>query len=227
MKAPIDPRTAALLIGLVPLLLATAASDAAAQRLGLTIRAGASAPVGSYAATTGEQDGHAGVGFNGGLDVEIRPARELAILISAGTAFHSPGATLIENRPVAYDPGVFYILFPLMGGAKLDLDLESVTLSGIAQIGVLIVDGPAEHGTEDDTQVPLAYVGYTMTPNLALSFGGEIRGRGRLFGGGRFYMAPDATFTGNASRFGSWPPEDEEITRSVSFVDLYLGFRIR
>lgn len=216
--------TAIAAVAAIALLLAPARS-AEAQSLGVSVRGGASAPIGSYAATEGANAAHAGTGFGIGLDLEWRLVPEFAVLASVGTSFHNPQQSLLDGRDdVAFDEGVFYIHFPIMAGARVRVPMGGVALAGLVQAGVLIVDGPAEHGLGDESQVPLVYVGYDLTPNFALGIGLEIETGARWRPGIRFLAAPDARFVANASRFGAWPPTNEEFTLGVSYMEIYLGY---
>lgn len=215
-----------LFIAAAAVLCAGGLQGVAAQDLGVAFRAGASAPLGSYAASEGAEAGHVGAGFGLGLDLELRIFDEFSLVGSAASIFNSPRKSLLEGRNVAFDDGVAYIHFPLMAGPRVRIPLGSVTLAGIAQAGVVIVDGPAEHGMTDASQVPLSYVGYDMTPNFGLGGGLEIETEGRWRIGGRYLIAPSATFTANASRYGEWPATNEELTRTVSLMEIYVGYRV-
>lgn len=178
--------------------LSAAATPLAAQTFGFGAHAGVSIPTGDYGGTDDfETDGFAKVGFLGGLDLWYPLAPTLSWYTSADAIAHS-----------ADDPGVDggYLYFPLMTGIRFDIPLGAASLFATGQLGAIFSKGPTISDVDGD-----------FGTDFGFNFGAGAQVTENIYAGLKYYPLGDIEFS-----YGQ-----ESFEKSVSFLDIYLGFGVR
>ncbi len=144
----------------------------------------------------------ASTGFSGGVDLTF----PLAMVSPAVSWYTSADAAAHSVDDADLDGG--FLFFPVMTGLRLDvgtLGMMRPFLTG--QAGVAFTRGPDFNGASAETGTQLGFAlggGLQLTPNV--------------YAGAKWFNLGDVDFGYDNL---------DDITQSVSYVDIYLGFGVR
>lgn len=179
-----------------------AATPAAAQ-FGFGAHVGASIPTGDYSDT-----GAAELGALGGLDLwlPMMAMPGLSWYTSVDAIAHG---TAEAGTGFAADAG--YLYFPLMTGVRFDVPMGPMGLFATGQVGAIFAKAPtADLGAGE--------IDGDMSTEFGFSIGAGVQATQYIYGGLKFYPLGDVEW--------SWEGMPS-VTRSVSFLDIYVGFGVR
>jgi opacity protein-like surface antigen len=151
---------------------------------------------------TGSYSDQADLGFNGGLDLTL----PLVAIAPSLSWYTSVDATAHSASLTDADGG--YLFFPIMTGLRLDLGgMGAIRPFLNGQVGMVVARGP---GLDNQSTQTGTEFGFTL--------GGGLQLTQNLYAGARW-------FNMGTVDFGYDPGPD--LSHSVSFLDVYLGFGVR
>lgn len=176
-------------------------SPAAAQTFGLGVHAGVSLPTSDYGDV-------AKTGFSGGLDLWY----PLSTLAPGLSWYTSADAIAHSAEAESLDGGFLYI--PLMTGLRFDIPVGPAALFVNGQAGAIFTRGPS-------SDIDNVFVDSETGTDFGFNFGGGLQLTDNVYAGVKYYPLGEVDFS---YENGAVTVTD---TRSVSFVDIYVGFGIR
>jgi hypothetical protein len=151
---------------------------------------------------TGSYSDQADLGFTGGLDLTLplfASAPSLSWYTSVDATAHSTSLTNADGG---------YLFFPIMTGVRLDLGgMGAIRPFVNGQLGMVVARGPNFDGQSAQTGTEFGF-----------ALGGGLHLTQNLYAGVKW-------FNMGTVDFGYEPGPD--LSHSVSFVDVYLGFGVR
>ncbi|MFW5947516.1 MAG: hypothetical protein ACOCUW_03400 [Gemmatimonadota bacterium] len=186
-------------------LLVAAAAPASAQTFGFGAHAGLSVPMGDYGSTEEPDGGFAEMGFSGGLDLvyPLIAVPGLSWYSSVDAIAHS-----IDDGAEGVEDGG-YLYFPIMTGARFDVPVGMTKLFLTGQVGLIVSRPP-------NVDFGAGEVDADIGTSFGFALGGGLQFTDNIYAGLKFYPLGDIEM--------SW--DDFSGDRSVSFLDLYVGFGV-
>jgi opacity protein-like surface antigen len=151
---------------------------------------------------TGSYSDPADLGFTGGLDLTL----PLVAIAPSLSWYTSVDATAHSTSLPEADGG--YLFFPIMTGLQLDLGgMGAIRPFVNGQLGVVVARGPNFDGQSTETGTEFGF-----------ALGGGLHLTQNLYAGVKWFNLGTVDF-------GYEPGPD--LSHSVSFLDVYLGFGVR